>query len=77
MCLLGGVGGLLSRMMGEVSSERTSVHSCSLRKSSIGISRHGMGATIPGGRCWSGKPSVESVVTVGAVLGASILRSGL
>ncbi len=75
--LLGGVGGLLSRMTGEVSSERTSPPSWSLRKSLIGIGRRGMGVMIPGGHCWSRKPSVESVVTVGAVLGASILCSGL
>ncbi len=61
VCLLGGVGGLLSGMMGEVSSERISLPSCSLRKSSIGIGQRGMGVMVLGGRCWSGKPLVGSV----------------
>ncbi len=58
--LLGGVGGLLSRMTGEVSSERISPPS-SLRKSLIGIGQCGMGAMILGGRCSSGMPLVGSV----------------
>ncbi len=61
MCLLGGVGGLLSGMTGEVSSGKISPPSSSLRKRSIGIGCCGMGATILGDRCWSRKPSVESV----------------
>ncbi len=56
MRLRGGVGGLLSGMTGEVSSERISPPSYSLMKSSIGIGQRGMGATILGGCCWSGMP---------------------
>ncbi len=59
--LLGGVGGLLSRMTGETSSERISPSLCSRVKRSIGIGRHGMGAMILGESSRSGKPLVESV----------------
>ncbi len=77
MRLLGGVGVLLSRMMGEISSERTSLLSSFLAKRSIGISRCGMGAKILGVRCSSGMPLSELVVTVGVVWGASTLHSDL
>ncbi len=75
--LLGEVGGLLSRMTGEVSSERTSVSSCSLMKRLIGIGHCGMGARILGDCCSSGMSFVEFVVMVGAAFGTSILHSGL
>ncbi len=61
VCLLGGVGGLFSGMMGETSSERISPSPYSLLKRSIGISQHGMGVMILGESCRSRKPSVESV----------------
>ncbi len=61
MHLRGGVGGLLSRMTGVVSSEGTSPPPSFLRKSSIGIGLCGMGATILGSCCWSGMPLLESV----------------
>ncbi len=78
--LLGGVGGLLSRMTGEISSGRISPPSCSLVKRSIRIGHCGMGAKILGGCCLSWMPLsvlVGVVVTVGAVWGASTLRSNL
>ncbi len=79
--LLGGVGGLLSGMMGESDSEMSSVDPATLAKSSIRIGQHGMGAMIRGGRCSSGMPlkgsgsTGEFVGTVG--VGTSILHHGL
>ncbi len=78
--LLGGVGGLLSRMTGETSSERISPPSCSLVRWPIGIGCCGMGAKILGGCCLSGMSLsglVGVVVTVGAVWGASTCHSDL
>lgn len=81
--LLGGVGVLLSRMMGVANSEMSfaSLLTPALAKSSIGIGCRGMGAKIRGGSCSSGMPSgslVGVVVTVeGGAWGASICCSGL
>ncbi len=57
--LLGGVGGLLSGMTGEVDSEMTSLLSSTLMRSLIGIGCCSMGATICG--CWLGGTSLLAV----------------
>ncbi len=78
VCLLGGVGGFLSGMTGEIDSGTSSSDLVTLAKSSIRIGQRGMGAMIWGGRCSSGMPlkgSGEFVGTVG--VGTSILHSGL
>ncbi len=56
MRLLGGVGGLLSGMMGEIDSGTPSSDPATLMKSSSRISQRGTGATILGGRCSSRMP---------------------
>ncbi len=56
-CPLGGVGGLLSGMTGEVDSEiPPSSDLATLLKSLIGIGQCGRGVTILGGCCSSGMP---------------------
>ncbi len=54
--LLGGVGGLLSGMTGEIDLEMSSCDPAILVKSSSRIGRRGMGVMIRGGRCLSGMP---------------------
>ncbi len=54
--LLGGVGGLLSGMTGEIDSGTSSCDPAILAKSSIGIGQRGTGAMTLGGRCSSRMP---------------------
>ncbi len=78
--LLGGVGGLGSRMTGEIESgTRPSSDLMTLLKSSSGIGRCGKGAMILGGHCSSGMPQYGStrLVEAGELVGTVGVRTSL